>query len=362
MRKIVISILFSVLTAIDVSGQNFLRDETVRRGKDFSFHIFSGSGNSHAVANINQLLQLSELYFLPNRPYNGSIFNQSQANDGSIYGGKTSIKQHVYSNTTRILSMGFFESASGATSHYWVKYYNFNPRTGDRISLRDLFTSAGYESFLREVVALRSCKFRREVNKKIEPQFREEYLQSTLKFCIEVDDLNDFYIRSGTIVFDGDSCLTKGQKFDGLDMIVRLNAGRFSREMNAYGKAVFGLSTVDLSQFRSTQLPQLFEGTVGGKYPFVMVLSPDGSGNYSGMYAYLKHREGVALKGEQKNGDLTLTEYILSKKTVVGPLGSIRRVEKKGTVTGRLTEGRFDGTWSDAAGQKTFSFNASFRK
>jgi len=360
MRHFALSIVLLALSTAGVSAQTFFRDATVRHGHDFSFHIFSGGNNPKAVSKINQLLQLSELYSLSNRPFSGRIFDQSQANDGSIYGGKTSIEEHVYSNTARILSMGFFESSSGATSHYWNRYYNFNPRTGDRISLRDLFTSAGYENFLREVAALRSSKFRREVNKKIEAQFREDYLQSTLKFCVEVDELHDFYIRNRTIVIDGDGCLSKNQKFDGLDMIVRLKSDLFAKYLNAYGRAVFGLSRADLTQFRSSELPQLFEGTVDGKYRFVMALSPDEDGEYWGMYAYLKHREGIALRGKQKDGELTLTEYILSPNAVDGPLGSIRRAEEKGTVTGRLTGNGFDGIWSDGGGQKELSFIAKF--
>jgi hypothetical protein len=92
-----------------------------------------------------------------------------------------------------------------------------------------------------------------------------------------------------------------------------------------------------------------------------MVLNPDWGDDYWGMYAYLKHGEGIALRGRISENELKLTEYILSPTTVDGPLGEIRKTQEIGTVSGRLTAQTFEGIWSDKEKVKQLPFYASIR-
>ena len=357
-----IFLIFTGLFLLAVDGnaqQGYFRDTAIKDGQDFNFHIFSHGHEDRVSTRINRLIQLEELYSLAKPPYSSRMFGQSKANDGSIYGGKTSIEAKVYSNNGRVLSMGFIESSSGATTHYWHKYYTFNSGNGDRIELRDLFTRDGYESFFKFVLNVRFSKYRREVRKKIEPQFQESFLETS--GCFKNDNLRDFYVRKGTIIIDGDSCLSKNQKFDGLKMEVTIGSKSFKKYLNAYGRVVFGFSSSDISKFRSRELPQLFEGAVNGVHKFVMVLNPDWGDDYWGMYAYLKYGEGIALRGSISKNELKLTEYMLSPTTVDGPLGEIRKTQEMGTVSGRLTAQTFEGIWSDKEKAKQLPFYASVR-
>lgn len=341
-----------------VSAKNYFNEMHVRNGKDFSFRIFSGGSGPGAATRINRFLQLSELYSLASPPYSGRIFNQAQANDGSIYGGKVSMTSRVFSNNRSILSVGFYETSSGATTHYWNKYYNFNPANGDRIDLGDLFTEAGYVEFKANVAAIRLSKLRSEVRKKIHDAEPRKYFLGEVAGCIEDDDLRAFYIVNGEIFIDGDDCLIKNAKFDGLDMVVKIARRHFVQHLNQYGKAVFGLSSAKLFQFRSTKLPQLYEGAVDGKYRFVLVLSPTWPDEYWGMYAYLKYGEGIALRGSDIDGLLALDEYILSRTVTDGPLGLIRTTEKKGSIKGHIAENSFEGEWIDELNERRLSFVA----
>jgi hypothetical protein len=345
-RRVLISIcLVFVLTPCLKAQNGYFGDTKVTHGRNFTFHIFSRRAGDPVSRKINQLLQLAELYSLSKDEQSKHIFDQAKANDGSIYGGKTSMDTEVYTNNSRVLSIGIVEASDGATTHYWNKYYNFNSGNGDRIELTDLFTLSGYKEFFNDVVKLRRLKFEREVKKKVEPQYQADYLETAS--CFETDDLKDFYVRNGKIFIDGDGCLIKGQKFDGLNMVVAFSSNYFKKHLNDYGKSLFGFSDSDVSKFRSTSLPQLFEGMVDSKYKFVMVLENEIDDEYWGMYAYLKYGEGIALRGSLKEGELKLTEYVLSPVSVDGPMGRIRRPVEMGNVSGYMGDGTFSGFWMD---------------
>lgn len=149
--------------------------KVIQSDKDFSFPIFRHKSNVRAASRINKFLQLSEIMGLA-RSRSVDIFRQIKVNDGTIYGGKVGMMVTIQSNSSRVLSLGFDESSCGMTCTYWHRYYNFNPINGDRMELRDLFTIKGYERFSKMVLDRRSSKYRREVRKKVNPEYQEEYL------------------------------------------------------------------------------------------------------------------------------------------------------------------------------------------
>ncbi len=358
-RSLLIVLVILVLNPIAIAQSGFFKQDMVRSGRYFSFPIFSKPAHKQVAKKINSFLQLSELYIVAKPPYSGRIFEQSTANDGSIYGGKVDIRPTVYSNNYRVLSVGFAQSSCGATCGYWNSYYNFNSGNGDRIELTELFDPEGYRAFFNAVVKKRESKYRREVLKKVDSAEQEFYLE-TLS-CFERDDRLDFYFRDKSIVIDGDSCLAKGQKFEGLDMKVGIDLKHFRRHLNSYGRAIFGLNKRNVSEFRSTELPQLFEGLVHDSFPIAMVLRKDPWGSYAGHYAYLKYGEGLALRGSEVAGEIVLEELVLSTDVSITPLGEVRKPLESGNVSGRLSGNKFEGMWMDTAGTKTYSFTASVR-
>ncbi len=291
---------------------------TVRKGSDFRFPILSSSSNFSSVSRINHLLQLSELYALAKPPYS-SIFDQVQINDGSIYGGKTSVVAAVYSNNGGIFSTGVSSTACGATCTWWTRYYTFNIANGDRIELTDLFSKKGYDSFIKLATEKQSQKYRREVKKKVDLEDQEFWLDTL--GCFERNRLPDFFIENSYLIIDGENCLTKGQKVAGLDMLVTFKLPMIRKFLNQYGKAVFESRFQKLKAFRSTHLPQLFEGKVDNKYPIAMVLNYDHEDSLWGMYAYLKYGKGLSLRGGDKNNEIKLIEYTLSPDVIDNELG-----------------------------------------
>lgn len=356
LRIFVIAILVCCFASTMAGRADYFDTRMVRESKDFRFPIFARASDTKVATRINRLLQLSELYSLAKPPYSSRMFAQSRANDGSIYGGKVSLIVTVYTNNNRILSLGFDQSACGATCGYWNRYYNFNSGNGDRIELRDLFTPKGYKSFQESLLKRRTVKYQKEVKNKVELQYQESYMDTV--GCFEAADLADFRIWSRSIVVDGYNCLTKGQKFDGLDMTVAMPVSGFTRYLNRYGRTVFDLDPGSISSFRSRELPQLFEGSVNGTYPIAMVLTPDFGTGFGGFYAYLKYGEGLALKGNKIGNEFKFDEYILSPKVVDGPLGEIRKAIVSGHISGQINGLSFEGVWSDTAQTKQLDFRA----
>ncbi|HQX56173.1 MAG TPA: hypothetical protein PLP07_09610 [Pyrinomonadaceae bacterium] len=345
MKKFTALLLVFILGISIFAQSGYFTVRTVRKGKDFSFPILNFRRNERVETKINQFLQLSELLGLADKkPKN--IFEQVMINDGSIYGRKVSLSYDVFANSPRILSVGFYNSMDGATTHWWNRYYNFNAQNGDRISLRDLFSDIGYEKFVELVVKRRSRSYRSEVARKVEPGDREAFLG--LLEIIAHDDLSDFSIKAGSITIDGDNLLGKSLCCEGLNMEVVFNLRDFRQYLNEYGRIVFNLQSGNLAKFRSNTLPQLFKGTVDGKSPFVAILEIDGSDGVHGIYAYLKYRKGIYLTGDIEGAKLQLTEHVLRKTKMNVNTDSDHRWVDGGSISGTFDSSVLNGMWLDS--------------
>jgi hypothetical protein len=285
------------------------------------------------------------------------IFEQTSTDDGTIYGGKTSMNATVYSNSSRILSIGFDEASCGMTCAYWHRYHNFNPGNGDRIQLEDLFNDDGYKEFRDLVFRRRSGLYRKEVSRKVPVGERQYMLDQTP--LLGDDELRDFYVQQGSLLIDGENFLSKNNKFFGLNMKVRFGLNEFKSLLNDYGKAVFGLSKIGVGRFRSMSLPQLFEGKVDNKWPFALVLTANRDGSAYGVYAYLQHGVGIDLQGEvSETGEFIFTERVLrNARPEVQWLHDGEYVENA-TIKAKLNNHAIVGEWTSRDKQTTLPFSA----
>ncbi len=352
----VLSVIF-ILTSVafPAEGKGYFDIKLIKKGKDFSFPIFRDPPGQRSAMKINHLLQLMELRSLANGPTK-DIFRNAEFDDGTIYGGKASILPTVHSNNSRVQSVGFDQSSCGMTCAYWHSYYNFNSGNGDLIQLKDLFTDKGFDRFTKIVMSKRSSKYRREVKEKIKPDEREDYLG--VLGTIESDQLSDFYIRTRSIVIDGENCLIKGRKFEGLDMYVRFDLKEFKPLLNDYGRAVFGLNLSDISKFRSNSLPQLFKGRVNDLIPFSLVLIGS-SDNVVGVYAYSKYGKGITLTGSLEDGKFLLTEHYLVEVPLNPNTDVSHRLVDGGSISGIFNGNNIEGTLSDKDKTRSYRFRAS---
>jgi len=351
------SFLIIVVVVTSTFGQStYFTFRTVHNGKDFRFPILDLRRNKRVETKVSQFLQLSELRALTNRKTK-NIFEQVMIDDGSIYGRKVSLSFEVFTNSPRILSVGFYNSMDGATTHWWNSYYNFNAQNGDRISLRDLFSDDGYRKFVELVVKSRSASYRSEVERTVEPGDREAFLG--LLGLIEHDDLSDFSIAADTITIDGENLLGKSLCCESLNMEVIFKLRDFRRYLNEYGRIVFNLQAGNLAKFRSNVLPQLFNGTVAGKSPFVAVLEIDPNNLVNGIYAYLRHGNGINLTGKIEGTNLELTEQVLRKGEMNVNTRSDHRWIDEGSISGFFDSSVLNGVWTDSTKSRSFRLRAS---
>jgi hypothetical protein len=356
MNKAILVALISLTLILAVNAQSgYFNIAKVRKERYFSFPVLTGRSNLRSQKKINQFLQLSELRSLSDKEYK-HMFDAAATDDGSIYGGKTDMSYLVYQNSSRVFSVGFDNASSGATSHYWVSYYNFNSQNGDRIALHDLFSDQGYKAFVQSVTKIRIRKYRSEVMKKVRAEDREAYLG--VIDLIKADDFADFTIGTNSLSIDGDNLLNKNLKFDGIDMEVKFSIASFGRYLSEFGKTIFGLKTGKVVGFRSNSLPQLFAGTVNGVSPFVGVMFYDGLSGTEGIYAYLKYRTGIYLTGNLENQKLDLTEHVLTQTELNMRTDSNHRYEDGGTISGTFDGTRLDGTWTNKAKTRTIPITA----
>ena len=353
--SVVVLFVLASLSFSQIKSSDYFSTKIIRKDKDFAFPLFWQSNNIGVENRINRFLQLSELSQLVRHTSN--IFKQTSIDDGTIYGGKTSLISTIYSNNRSVLSIGFDESSCGMTCAYWHRYHNFNPGNGDRIELKDLFNKKNYGKFRKLVFTKRAKAYRKDVLRNVPIKDRQYMMdQSGL---LEDDDLSDFYILKDSIAIDGENFLSKNNKFFGLNMYVKFYLSEFKPLLNDYGKAVFGLSVVPLELYHSASLPQLFEGRVNDKWPFVMVMDTDGVTEASGIYAYLRYGVGIDLQGTvSDSGELIFSERILTKARPEIQWLHEGTYEDNGTIQSRLQGSRLIGTWTSRDKTTTLPFVA----
>ena len=324
--------------------------EVKRDSSSLSFPIFSRIGDSSTVKNINQLLQLQELQLLYGYQKDNIFENISKLDTthGLII-GISMLSCNVLANTPRTLSIKVNKSVSMPTTNYWVKYYNFNSGNGNLIQLKDLFKPEDFAFIKQMILEKRRAVFKNALQN-VDKE-RQPYLMDILD-CYQVDSLQDYYIQDTTIVIDGENCVSKNQKIFDLNIIAQFNLSEFKSYLNAYGRAVFGLTTDNMAKYHSFGLSQLFDGTIGN-IPITIIINHDYynydfSEGIRGEYIYRKYGQGIILEGTLNNNKLTLTEKTPDYKD-------------NGYINATFDGKEINGTWTDSTKTKTLKLIAKRR-
>ena len=338
--KKISSILFFLFLFISAKGQTgYFKIKTISKGESFQFPIFSNAKDSNTSRRINQFLQLKELEQVCDTKLQ-NIFEVVAKDDKDIYGGsKYDLTYEIKANNSKIVSMAFNESYCGATCTYWTGYYTFNSGNGDVISLEDLFTKEGFDTFNTIIKNERVEKFNKESLKFDSTQ--KDFLEENIE-CIKTDKLEYFYIKDSAIYIDGEHCLNKWQRFDDLDMEVAFYLDEFKMYLNNYGKTVFGLTKENIAKYRSNNLPQLFEGNIGNN-KIAMILENSYDAKIYGRYAYLKHRKSIEFSGSLSEKALELIE-------------NYGEIDTNGTFNAIFDGNKITGTWTNKDKTKKMIF------
>jgi hypothetical protein len=344
--KTILALTITLIFSSFCYGQtNYFQSKTITKGREFSFPIFSNSANSYAADKINRTLQIPELKLL--KGYEKEhIFEEVVVNDGRIYGGKVSISSTIENNSDKVVSVKLDQSSCGATCHYWVKYYNFNSGNGDLIQLKDLFTDKGLETFSKFITKRRVAEFNKE-RAKLKTADSESLFGIAGSY--ESDDLEDFYIKNNTLFIDGENSFAKNDKFYGVNTISKFKLSEFKNYLNDYGKTLFSLSKNSIKNYRSSNLPQLFQGKIAGKEVWLFLNT--GVGNeLKAEYIYSKYGKGIFLSGTFDGNEVILTEKLPKPRES----GFIDYIDG-GVITAKFDGRNMSGNWSNEDKTKTYA-------
>lgn len=338
--KLAISILFLIFSKTIVAQKNFVRIEKVSKGKDFNFPIISLS-NKLVQEKINTYLQLAELDLLKGKQKK-NIFEKVSVDPGTIYGGKVAIDYEVLSNSNKNLAIKFTEASCGATCTYWVRYYNFNPKNGDKYSLLDLFNPKEYKIFSKRVTSLRKENIKQQI-KKLKKEAQPELILEYLFSSIENDDLEDFYFTDDHIYFDVENRLHKNDKFWDIYTKSSVAIKEIKHLLNKKGKAVL-VTGANLKSIRSTIEPQLYTGVINKNLEFFLIFKNDYRDNFRGTYTYKKYGKGIYIEGKA-----TANSFVFKEKD--------DNFKETASLSFTKTGENLNGFWEDKKGNK-FTFEA----
>ncbi|MBS1690122.1 MAG: hypothetical protein JSS96_15435 [Bacteroidetes bacterium] len=325
-----ILILFSSFSCI--AQLNFFSIKNISRDS-LSFPIFSCT-NNNVSDKINSLLQLTELHLLNGYEKHDIFEIVSQVSDNLIV-GKTDLHYQIFTNSSKVLSLKFDEADLIGTTHYWTSYYTFNSGNGDLITLKDLFTTTGYEKFRRIALEKQLAKFRKVFS------YNPKALVGDTSFYIDIiknSDYSEFYISGETIILDGNNYLVKEDRLlSQVNLISKINYKEIKTLLNDYGKAIL-LQNGNIKAYHSHSLSQLMVGYID-TFPIVMLLNTDRTNYLSGVYAYLKNGVGIPLHGYYLQGN---NIHLVEEKDQI----------KIADIYATLTDGLVEGSWQNNTGKK----------
>lgn len=326
---------------------------TIEKYKDqSSFPIFYSTKDSLVCQKINLYLQLSKLSLLKGKEQK-HIFEQNITNEDGTDRNTFDIVK-ILKNTSKMLSIQFYQTSCGYTCYRGVSYYSFNTSNGNQIFIKDLFHKKQLEEFKKLTLNIREQHLQKEIKELEKEELDEieaEHMEK-IKSCIDFDDVNDFYIQDNILYRDDYNCLDKHLKVAvNLDMITPIHSKEFFHLLNDYGKAVFSQKISQLVGFEETNTYQLFVGTINQKYPITLYLEKGETNkttkitSISGKYAYNKYGVAIDIEGEIKDNKIMLKE-----------------IDKEGEVNAyfelQLKDNQLIGTWKDKTKKKNFAVEA----
>lgn len=302
-------IIISLCLANIVKAQDgYLKIDTVKHEESFSFPVII-SGDSIARNKINVHLQLSELEHIADKN-DVSMFSKITVEGEGYHPIKDYVLAKIVANTSRCFSVKLDESGSGImTTHYWNRYYNFNPQNGDRYFLPDFFDAANYQKFRAIVTKARQEKLASQVQEHLKADPSDSnmrYMENYIYDAIAKDDYDDFYFDEEAIYFDNENLLTWNDKYYDLDQETGVDIETIKPLLNDYGMSVL-VTGENLKAYRGITEPQLYEGAIDRYAIYLLFTHSDGGGCY-GSYAYKKQRTGINLYGDFKDGTYILSE------------------------------------------------------
>ncbi|MFA0961169.1 hypothetical protein AB9P05_05155 [Roseivirga sp. BDSF3-8] len=330
MKKALLSALF-VLSFSLSSAQLII--EKIEDGDDFTFPVVQG--HTPAADKINTILRLEILGNVQDTSIAMSTIGPSHDRPSGAY------MMHLETdiNTQHILSFNTDAEYCGAYCEYYIDFHSFDAQTGEKFTLRDLFTPHGYDRLsamareerlrmLKE--AINKCDQYAESLKDALTDEQDEDMRNSLLSDLEINaDEREIYERCIEVIHSVHSisqfkineeenslslirerCSAHYNR--GIDNVGRLYTNytynQLSPLLSAYGRKI--LLGEENDAIASHMEGKLFAGTIAGKYSIRLLIERlYNDHSLGGKYYYERVGQGIRISGNLEGKTLTLREY-----------------------------------------------------
>jgi hypothetical protein len=207
----------------------------------YSFPLVHSSNKQTAFA-INSTLQSEILYNETVITDSTKVFEASRyigGADSNSQSGHSMINYKVELNNAAVISFSFDIESTGAYSENYFRYLNFNNRTGELLSAKDLFTENGIEEIKKLLIHNRKTlikKWVRQIREDNENKEDSAWISDTFRECNENAEEDNFILKSQRIVFCKENCFPHMARPYDTNLDVSLSYQVVSRYLSEKGK------------------------------------------------------------------------------------------------------------------------------
>ena len=176
------------------------------------FPVFT-QANKKAAKNINEFLQMdffeTTIYHTPER----KLFDDSRfiSEDSAGQSGYTLISYEIQVNNSKILSVSFRVEGMGAYPTYFRRYFSFNSKSGNPISVDTLFTKQGRNTIKAILIQKRNEKIKQwtqELSRDTGTDYAEDssFIAQNFSECNAEAEEKKMFISKDKILFYKEDC------------------------------------------------------------------------------------------------------------------------------------------------------------
>ena len=244
----IISFFIFLLLQFTVSAQfkvRNLKGGSDSRKPNLTFPIFMGN-NKAVDKKINEHLQQEILNTTTTKTPEKKIFDEIKfiPGNGSIgQSGDTDMSYTIEINNSNILSIFLEIESMGAYPTYHKRYFNFNPKNGEPLSVEDIFTKEGIEQIKKILIEERDKKIKERINeikRDDEKQFAEDsvFIFETFTECNDEANEKDFFISKESIIFYKDDCFPHAWQSYGAGLDVIFSNKELEKYLSVFAKRI----------------------------------------------------------------------------------------------------------------------------
>lgn len=245
--------LFIALLATEYSARAQFTVTTLSQTKGGNWPSFRfplvHSKNKAVAQHINEQLQDEVLYNETVITDSTTVFNSSRYyNEDSLsQSGYSAIDYSVTVNNSRLLSIRFDMESTGAYSTNYPLYYNFDGRTGQQITAKELFTGTALQHLRKKLLKERQQRVTRHVKELITdgiPLEDSAYIRERFTECLTnaEEEVNKIFIKPRSIVFYKEFCFPHAALPFEADLDVELTIRELASYLTPYGRTLLGLT------------------------------------------------------------------------------------------------------------------------